>query len=123
MQERDAAWLWSEAFGEAVGRSMLDPPLVAAERLDWPKFCDRLAQWWRDVEEARKEHLQGHPGNCAISTTSGEMSDGRMFESRRCLLATTTLGSIYGGGTHAPLCNHKVGRPWKGRVLDKGRKR
>ena len=61
MQKNNAVWMWSESFGEAVERAMLDPPLDPAEGLDWPKFCERLTQWWRDVAEARKEYLEGHP--------------------------------------------------------------
>jgi hypothetical protein len=40
---------------------MLNPPLDGAELPDWYKHCDRLTQWWRDVEEARKEYLEGRP--------------------------------------------------------------
>jgi hypothetical protein len=63
MQESNAAWMWSEAFVEALERAMLDPPLVPAERQDWPKFCKRLRHWWQDVKEARKEYLEEHPAH------------------------------------------------------------
>jgi hypothetical protein len=61
MQESNAAWMWSEAFVEALECAMLDPPLDSAERSDWPKFCEKLRHWRHDVEEARKEYQQGRP--------------------------------------------------------------
>jgi hypothetical protein len=61
MQESNAVWMWSEAFLQALQRAALDTPPDLSERLDWPKFCQRLRHWSRHVEEARKEYQQEWP--------------------------------------------------------------
>ena len=61
MQESNAVWMWSEAFVQALQRAMLDTPSDPSERLDWPRFCQRLRHWSRHAEEARKEYQQEWP--------------------------------------------------------------
>jgi hypothetical protein len=106
-QERDAVWFWSEAFGKAVERAMLEPPTDPAERSDWPKFCDRLTQWWRDVEEARKDYLAQRPAQLR-NLYNFWRNVGRENPREQAMLARHSYPRfrMWGWRARAALCNH-----------------
>ena len=107
MQERDAVWMWSEAFAEAIKRMMLDPPLDPAERVEWPRFCKRLAHWWRDVEEARREYLAERPAQLRNLYTFWR-NVGREDIGEQVILARHSYPRfhLWGGRTRAALSSH-----------------